>query len=128
MSSAAPMTLAIVDDDDDVRNALHRLLRALGHHVVGFPSAEAFETGAVVVDCVIVDMRLPGLSGLELRDRLRDRTRPTPVVLVTGDADRVAGDLSGATDTPLLNKPFDEATLATAIAQAIAGSSPRNVS
>ena len=71
MSSFAPMTLAIVDDDDDVRNALHRLLRALGHHVVGFASAEAFETGAVVVDCVIVDMRLPGLSGLELRDRLR---------------------------------------------------------
>ncbi len=128
MSSAAPMSLAIVDDDDDVRNALHRLLRALGHHVVGFPSAEAFETGAVDVDCVIVDMRLPGLSGLELRDRLRHRTRPTPVVLVTGDADRVASDLSVAADTPLVNKPFDEATLATAIAQAIAASSPRNVS
>ena len=95
---------------------------------VGFPSAEAFETGAVVVDCVIVDLRLPGLSGLELRDRLRRRMRPMPVVLVTGDADRVAGDLSGAAETPLVNKPFDETTLATAIAQAIAGSSPRNVS
>ena len=122
------MTLAIVDDDDDVRRALLRLLRSMGHREVGFASAEAFEADTVVADCVIVDVRLPGLSGLELRDRLRDRNAAN-----AGRADHRRrrsgrGDLSGATDTPLVTKPFDDTTLAAAIAQAIAGSSPRNVS
>jgi CheY-like chemotaxis protein len=82
------MTLAVVDDDDDVRTALNRLLRAMGYRVVVFASAEDFEARGVEVDCAIVDMRLPGMSGLELRERLRQQSSPLPVVLVTGDARR----------------------------------------
>jgi FixJ family two-component response regulator len=115
------MTLAVVDDDDDVRTALNRLLQTMGYRVVGFASAEAFEASTVEVDCAIVDMRLPGASGLELCERLRQRPSPTPVVLVTGDAHRLGADLPAASDPPFLNKPFDEITLSNAITDAMAG-------
>ena len=119
MARADATTEAIVDDDDDVRTGLQRLLLAMGHRVVSFPSAEAFEAGAVTVDCAIVDMRLPGSSGLELCERLRQRPAPVPVVLVTGDAHRLVDDLPATAGTPLLNKPFDEATLTAAMASAM---------
>src|SRR3954454_11440605 len=112
-----PMTLAIVDDDDDVRTALSRLLRAMGHGVRAFSSAENFDSEAIAVDCAIVDVRLPGMSGLELRERLRARIVPTPVVLITGDGDRLSRDMP--LDTPLVSKPFDDETLAAAIDAAI---------
>lgn len=118
--TADRLNLAIVDDDDDVRIALSRLLRAMGHEVAIFASAEAFESESRTVDCVIVDVRLPGLSGLELRDRLRGRAAPPPVVLMTGDADRLARDGGCELDTPLLTKPFDAALLISAITSALA--------
>jgi FixJ family two-component response regulator len=111
------MMLAIVDDDDDVRTALSRLLSAMGHQVRVFASAEDFEAAAISVGCVIVDVRLPGLSGLELRERLRNRIVPTPVVLITGDGDRLARDI--ASETPLVTKPFDDLVLEAAIAAAV---------
>ena len=81
------MMLAIVDDDEDVRQALARLLRSLGHQVKVYGSAEDFEAETVSVDCLILDVRLPGLSGPELRERLRRRGALTPVVFITGDSD-----------------------------------------
>ena len=120
MAVLKPLTLAIVDDDDDVRIALSRLLRAIGHQVTLFASAEDFEAEAMrVVDCVIADVRLPGLSGLDLRDRLRGRKTPTPVVLITGDGDRLARDIGTGVETPLLTKPFDADVLTEAIAAAM---------
>ncbi len=113
------MTLAIVDDDDDVRRALSRLLRSMGHQVRVFASAEAFQADTVVADCVIVDVRLPGQNGLELREHLRNRIVPTPVVLITGDGDRLAHDTPHAVDATLVTKPFDDTVLAAAIASAI---------
>jgi FixJ family two-component response regulator len=126
MARADATTVAIVDDDDDVRTGLQRLLLAMGHRVVSFASAEAFEAGAVAVDCAIVDMRLPGSSGLELCERLSRRPVPVPAVLVTGDAHRLAGALPASAGTPLLNKPFDESTLRAAIAGAIAAVAARH--
>ena len=73
MARPDAMTLAVVDDDDDVRTALNRLLKAMGYRVVAFASAEDFEARSVEVDCAIIDMRLPGVSGLELCERLRQR-------------------------------------------------------
>lgn len=122
------MTLAIVDDDDDVRTALARLLCSLGHDVKMFASAEEFEAETVTVDCLIVDVRLPGLSGLELRERLRNRRTPTPVVLITGDSDRLAGDIPQAADTRSVTKPFDDVELLAAIADAIAFGNARGQS
>ena len=119
MAPTDALTLAIVDDDDDVRTALSRLLRAMGHEVRLFTSAEDFEAERVAVDCVIVDVRLPGISGLELRERLRTRTASVPVVLITGDGDRLARDIAGDVDTPLVTKPFDADVLTAAIRRAI---------
>ena len=126
MARADATTVAIVDDDDDVRTGLQRLLLAMGHRVVSFPSAEAFEADTIAVDCAIVDMRLPGSSGLDLCERLSRRPMPVPVVLVTGDAHRLADDLRPTAGTPLLNKPFDEATLLAAMASAMTAAALRH--
>ena len=72
------------------------------------------------MDCAIVDMRLPGMSGLELCERLHRCSTPIPTVLVTGDAHRLAADLPASTVSPFLNKPFDDAALSNAIADAMA--------
>jgi FixJ family two-component response regulator len=113
------LTLAVVDDDDDVRRALSRLLRASGHEVHLFTSAEDFEARIRDVDCVIVDVRLPGITGLELRDRLRGHEAPTPVVLITGDCDRLGRDAARPDGTPVVAKPFDADVLTKAISDAI---------
>lgn len=107
------MMLAIVEDDDDVRLALSRLLRAIGHDVKVFTSAEDFEAHDVRFDCAVVDVCLPGMSGLELRERQRSRIPSIPVVLMTGSCDRISGDV--ATDNPVVLKPLDDAVLMAAI-------------
>src|SRR5215218_6691976 len=70
MPDVDSLNLVIVDDDEDVRAALRRLLRSMGHEVHLFASAEEYEAGPAAADCLIVDLRLPGLNGFELRDRL----------------------------------------------------------
>jgi FixJ family two-component response regulator len=126
VTNGGPLTLAIVDDDEDVRTALSRLLYAMGHDVRAFASAEEFEAETRLrADCVILDVRLPGLSGLELRERLRDGNRPVPVVLITGGAERLSRDTVDPCDTPLVTKPFDDVRLTAAIAAAIAGAVSR---
>jgi FixJ family two-component response regulator len=113
----ASLNLVVVDDDDDVRTSVARLLRSMGHNVRVFASAEEFEAQPVAADCLIVDVRLPGLSGLELCDRLRTRAPRVPVVLITGEADQL--DTPHPMDVPSVTKPFDDDTLMTAIAEAI---------
>jgi FixJ family two-component response regulator len=94
--------------------------------VRAFASAEEFEAETRLrADCVILDVRLPGLSGLELRERLRDGNRPVPVVLITGGAERLSRDTVDPCDTPLVTKPFDDVRLTAAIAAAIAGAVSR---
>jgi two-component system response regulator FixJ len=118
------LTVAVVDDDADVRTALARLLRSLGHDVYVFASAEAFEASASPTDCVILDVRLPGLSGLELRDRLRARGSVPPIVFITGDGDRFLDEAS-AMRAPALHKPFNDEDLAAAISEAVTAAGGR---
>jgi FixJ family two-component response regulator len=115
------MTLAVVDDDVDVRVALSRLLRAMGHHVRLFASAEEFADDRQDVECVILDIRLPGLNGLELRERMNAAGRRLPLVFITGDGDRFLGD-SVPDDVPTLRKPFDEDHLLAALEAAVSSS------
>ena len=113
------MKLAVVDDDDDVRTALARLLDAMGHEVAVFSSAEEFEVAPPWADCVIVDVRLPGQSGVDLRDKLRSAPAPLPIVFITGSVDRLDRD-ARTVGTPIVTKPFDVAELTAAMTDAIA--------
>lgn len=108
------MTLAVVDDDVDVRTALDRLLRTMGYEVRLFASAEEFASDSPDVDCLILDIRLPGMNGLELSQHLREAGRDLPLVFITGDGDRFFGD-GVPQDVPTLHKPFDEDTLVAAL-------------
>ena len=113
------MNLVLVDDDDGARVAVARLLRCMGHAVRAFDCAEAFEADAVAADCLIVDVRLPGLSGPELRDRLRRQGNLTPVVFITGDSDIKTKDAASERGTATVTKPFDDVTLIAAIDLAV---------
>jgi len=126
MADAGPLNFAVVDDDEAVRTALRRLLRAMGHEVRVFASAEEYEAIAVEADCLIVDLRLPGLNGFELRERLRTRGSLIPIVFITGDGGPSPSDATAHAGTPTIAKPFSEGDLIAAITQAVA--SAANVS
>jgi FixJ family two-component response regulator len=124
------LRLAIVDDDDGARTAVTRLLRCFGHDVRPFESAEAIEAVDVVelaLDCLIVDVRLPGVSGPELRDRLRGKGMVTPVVFITGDANVKTRDAARTGGALTVVKPFDGDTLLAAVDAAIAASRDSHV-
>jgi FixJ family two-component response regulator len=116
------LTLAIVEDDRELRTALHRLLRSMGHEVRLFESAEAFDEHPAQVDCLILDVRLPGASGIELRERLRNQGSQLPVVFITGDSEPIPRHRSGDMDAsvaPAIRKPFSDQELMEAVARAM---------
>jgi FixJ family two-component response regulator len=119
MADIASLKLVVVDDDEDVRTALRRLLRSMGHEVRVFASAEEYEASPAVADCLIVDLRLPGLNGFELRDRLRLRGSPIPIVFITGDGGPLPGDTTAHDGMLSLAKPFDDSELIAAITRAL---------
>jgi len=119
MADIGPLNLVVVDDDEDVRTALRRLLRSMGHDVRVFTSAEEYEACPAEADCLIVDLRLPGLNGLELRERLRLRGSSVPIVFITGDGGPSPGDTAARAGIPSLAKPFDDSELIAAITRAL---------
>jgi len=119
MDDIDPLNLVVVNDDEEVRTALRRLLRSMGHAVRVFGSAEEYEALPVLADCLIVDLRLPGLNGFELRDRLRLRGSAIPIVFITGDGGPSPGDTTAQGGTESLAKPFDDSELIAAITRAV---------
>lgn len=85
MSDSSNIYVAIVDDDDSVCRSLGRLLRTAGFQPVSYPSAEAYleDTKRPRFDCLLLDIQLDGISGLELRRRLSAVKDPTPVIFIT---------------------------------------------
>jgi FixJ family two-component response regulator len=81
--------LSIVDDDDSVRNSLNNLLRSVGMRTHGFSSAEEFLNSNELhdTDCLILDVRMPGMSGLDLQRQLRAANSRIPIVFITSHAD-----------------------------------------
>lgn len=107
-------TVSVVDDDRSVRKALCRLIAAAGHTPTAFDSAEAFqEAGAAETsDCVILDVHLPGKSGLELQAELVAMDVRCPVVFITAFDDQSAKSQAleaGAVE--FLRKPLDSERL-----------------
>ena len=122
MSAARP-TVFVVDDDHSVRRAIDRLLRAEGFGVETFASGEEFLESLADdrTGCVILDVRMPGLSGFEVIERLAARARSLPVILVTGHGDAsMEMSAKGLGCAAFLSKPVECDALVAAVRGAMA--------
>jgi len=120
----APPIIAVVDDDDSVQRSLGRLLRALHYGVQVFGFGEEFlaSGSADVCDCAVVDVRMPGIDGLELQERLAASHPKLPVILITGHVDPATNaQVAKTRAVALLHKPISQTDLVKAIHQALAG-------
>lgn len=120
--TTAPV-ISVIDDDASVRAALNNLLKSLGYIVHVFPSAEAFLRSAQLNNswCVIADVRMPAMSGIELQSRLRAQGSRVPFVFITAvpeERERARALEDGA--ICFLTKPFDEDTLIACLGKALA--------
>lgn len=118
----APTRVHIVDDEAPVRTALGRLLRGAGHEVAVYASAEEFlaVAGPALSGCIVLDLRLPGVSGLELQELLARRGCHAQIVFLTGHGDVAAGVRAmkkGAVD--FLQKPVSDDELLSAVETAL---------
>jgi two-component system, LuxR family, response regulator FixJ len=114
----------VIDDDDAARQSLEFLLRSAQMNVRTYPSAVAFlaELAQVRSGCIITDVRMPEMSGIDLLQQLRDRDIALPVIVVTGHGDvplAVQAMKSGAVD--FLEKPFDDLLLLQSVKFALSG-------
>jgi FixJ family two-component response regulator len=114
--------IAIVDDDASVREGLQSLIRSAGWRVETFVSAQEFlgRLGAQAPSCLILDLQLPGLSGLDLQQRMAEVGLEIPIVFLTGHGNipaSVQAMKAGAVE--FLTKPLDEQKLLQAIQEAI---------
>ena len=117
--------ISIVDDDESFRRAITDLIRSLGHSVASFGSAEEFLQSNRLDEtaCLITDVRMPGMSGLELQGALQARGSRVPIIFVAADPGSKAREQalsSGA--LAFLTKPFREEKLISLLDQALSGS------
>jgi FixJ family two-component response regulator len=119
----APL-VCVVDDDDAMRDSLRWLLESAGFRTAMYPSAERFlgcQRGTAAA-CLVLDVRMRGMSGIELQQELNRLGRPLPIIFITGHGDvpmAVNALKSGAFH--FLEKPFDDAQLLQLIEQASSG-------
>lgn len=118
-----PSTVFVVDDDPSVRKSLSRLLRSGGHEVELFASADEFVAKGGArgrAGCIVLDLRMPGRSGMDLHEELSRAEYSLPVVFITGHGDvptSVKAMKGGAVD--FLQKPYDGGALLDAVRRAI---------
>ena len=110
--SKAPM-ISIVDDDESVRESTKALLRSLGYSARTFASAEEFlDSDLDETNCLILDVQMTGLSGVELLERLTAEGRQTPVIFVTAFPDeRIRNHVLDAGAVGFLRKPVNDEKL-----------------
>jgi FixJ family two-component response regulator len=123
----AESIIYVVDDDPSVRRALGRLLRSAGMKVRPFESAEQFLDSEFTDEnaCLVADVRMPGLSGLDLQKRIVERGAVLPVIFITGfdtEETRALAKQSGAAG--YFRKPVDDQALLDAIRWALSQKSP----
>ena len=115
--------VAIVDDDELIRQALDRLMRLAGFKAQSFASAEEFLHSGILNEtgCLVSDIRMPGMSGIDLQKRLKEENERIPIIFITahGDAQMCLQALrEGAVE--FLSKPFNEDDLLKTIRAALA--------
>ena len=115
--------IAVVDDDVSVRESLESLIRSVGLEAKVFASAEEFLDGAPPpeADCLVLDVRLPGMSGVELHRHLMARNYKVPIVFITAHASDDHARSQAASDWTVayLTKPFSEDELLDAVNAAL---------
>ena len=114
--------VSVIDDDESVRESLPDLLRQFGFAAVAFASAEAFLESQVVgrTRCLVLDVAMPGMSGLDLQQELTRRHWEIPIVFITATADQTIGPrvlAQGA--VACLSKPFSDTALLYALNAAV---------
>jgi FixJ family two-component response regulator len=112
--------VAVIDDDDSFRAALAESLFSFGYDVREFASAEDFLAAEGECDCIVTDIHMPGMSGIDLTQALRGSGRMIPVIMITARAEpglEVKAAASGA--VCLLRKPFDAAALVDSLQRAL---------
>jgi len=122
MTSPAKAIVFIVDDDDRMRAATQRLLKSVGLHAESFATPQDFLRHKLpdVASCLILDVRLPGMSGLEVQSKLNDAGAQIPIIFITSHGDipmTVKAMKSGAVE--FLTKPFRDQDLIDAIQKAL---------
>lgn len=118
----APL-VCVVDDDEALRDSLRWLLESEGYRVAAYPTAERFLAASVPRDasCLLLDMRMPGMTGLELQQELNRRGAALPLIFITGHGDipmAVSALQGGAFH--FIEKPFNDSQLLALIRRAIA--------
>jgi FixJ family two-component response regulator len=114
-------TIFVIDDDASIRKGLSRLLRSAGYTIETFPSAEEFLRREHFdgVGCIVLDVQMPGLSGMDLQEELSKADYHMPIIFITGHGDipmSVQAMKKGAVD--FLTKPFDDKELLRAVENA----------
>ena len=122
MSAMSSGTVFVIDDDANVRASLQGLLKSAGLRSECFETAEQFleREASDGPSCLILDVSLPGISGLDFQQKMRTSGRNIPIIFITGHGDipmTVKAMKSGALE--FLTKPFDDQMLLTAVAQAL---------
>lgn len=112
----------VIDDDDAMRDSLAFLLKTAKVPVLTYDSASRFleQSSDVPAGCIVTDVRMPGMSGIDLLKRLREMKNPVPVIIITGHGDvplAVEAMKYGASD--FLEKPFDDDVLLAAVHAAL---------
>ncbi len=117
----AQATVFLVDDDANIRNAITVLIQSVGLPLIAYSTATEFlEKYDGRPGCLVLDVRMPGMSGLELQQRLNEQGRPLSVIMMTGHADvpmTVRAVKAGAID--FLEKPFNDQVLLERVHQAL---------
>lgn len=119
---AAPPFVVVVDDEEPIRKALCRLLRACGMIAEGFASGQVFldSLAARRADCLLLDLHMPGLGGLEVLQQVRMLSRTLPTIVITGyDEPDTRSNCLAAGALGYLRKPLDEHSLLEAINNAV---------
>ena len=122
--SARPSAVGIVEDDAGMREALGRMLKAAGYDARTYASAEAFlESGPCAeIGCLVLDVHLPGASGIDLQRRLREDGQARPVIFITAhDAGRLRSEAEALGAVAFLAKPFEGRLLLKAVDEALGG-------
>lgn len=118
--SSSPL-ICVIDDDQAMRVSLENLFRSCGYEVRTFASALAFIASGLSPACVVSDLQMPGMSGVELKQRLNASGASTPVIIVTAfPDDRIRAQADQAGVLCFLKKPFKGDDLLTCVEAALA--------